>query len=186
MAWARFQEGNSLFHLTDGYITEATRKHDSGSAKPTIESRIADHLYTLANRTYLSSSGNRMIYPRPLDVWVVGKSGWLTKRLPEPIQSICNGETDDTYRIIIACEGLEGIQTPHVPGWPDWTYASGMKRKKRHQNIKEFKHVSEMLLGVMHDYYDEMRIPPTAVFEDLNIPVVYTGASEYKRDDAPS
>lgn len=178
MVWTRFQEGNLLFYLTDGYITEATGKQDSGSTAKNFERNVAEHLYSLADRPYPSSSGNRLVNPRPLDVWVVGSSGWLSQPIPEPIWSICNDETEDNYRIIVACEGLKDIQTPHVPGWQGWTYTAGMKRKKRHHDLKTFKHASEMLLGVLYDHYDEMRNPPTSVFEDLNVPVVHTGSSE--------
>ncbi len=180
------QEGNYLLRLTDGYITRPKAGRGGGSRAAIFEQAMADRIHRLANRPYAAAETEEMTCPNPLDVWVVGAPGWLSPGIPEPLLTICESETSDDYRIIVAGEGLEGIRQPHVPDWTGWQYSAGMKRKKRHTDMASFRHAAETLLGVMHDYFNDDGSSPTRIFHELGVPVFYAGAPGHNRDGAPS
>ncbi len=186
MAWTLLREGDYLLRLTDGFITERKRRSPSWDRHSSTELAIAERLLAQANKRYAGDLEGAMRFPDPLDVWVIGAAGWLARQSSEPLESICEGESTDNYRIIIAGEGLNEIAQPRVVAWQRWTREAGMKRKKRHVDHHRFRYAGETLLGMMHDYRDQTGQPPTSILQLLNVPVAYAGASGQSRDIAPS
>ena len=167
MSWIRILEGNYLLRLTDGYV------QGSGNSAVPAEADFARRLYRLAKRPHDGVDGNPQP-PNPLHIWIIGSDGW-PRGPPEPVRSVCEGETRDDYRMVITGEGLQGLERPYMADWSSWLYSSGMRRKKRHRDLKRYQLAGGTLLGVMHDFYDETGLPPTNILTDLDVPVTFIG-----------
>ena len=174
MAWVfteREYSGYSLA-LTDGYVAvpEGHRETRLGRSDVLLEQGMAAHLYRLAKRTTVPR-WHRAETPELVHVWVIGSDRW-SRRRPDVLQWITEDERDPTYRIVIG----GGTLDPNV--WPyggNWLSAAGMKRKKKHQNIRAFKQAGNTLLEMMAAHYERSQAPPTPVLAQFNLPICFYG-----------
>ena len=181
MAWVNLRREDYVLGLTDGYVTERRERLAVPMRGTESQERIiAKRLYGLGKRLdaqdTLAGEGQyeqvqRLQIPDPLHVWVIGDQGWLARPLAEPIHSICESETDPSYRMVIVGVGLGRIRQPYLANWGAWVYAAGMRRKRRHVSLAGFRSAGTTLLKKMHDYYGWRGEPPSAVLHALELPV---------------
>ncbi len=186
MAWARFRSGNEIYRLTDGFIKKANMAGHLGGEATDLEEQMANNIFRLADRPYRSNDFSGYQRPDPLGVWVIGMQSWIDSNVAEPVHSLLENETDPNYRIIIAREGVVGINEAHVPDWSGWIYTAGMRRKKRHASVASFKSKGESLLGMMYDYDHDPQMSATQLLDALEIPLAYAGRSGANFDGVPS
>lgn len=176
MAWTLLKQGNYLLRLTDGYMSEQHgRVSPNRDTEDPPQLRIASELYRRATQSFDKSEKIGMKRPSPIDIWIVGSNGWLDAQLPEPMYSLANGEKSTDYRMMIIGEGLQHV--PHVSGWNNWVRSVGMKKKRRHENLKDFRDSANQLLRMMHDYRIWSVGCPSNALKRLNVPVTYVGDS---------
>ena len=112
----------------------------------------------------------------PLHVWVLGNGNWLDSDLPATIKSICGHENDPSYRILIIGRDLTAIkQRPYFDNWGDWTYAAGMKHRKKHKDKQKTQTAALSILKPLAEYYNRRKKASTQILLQLAVPVEYIG-----------
>lgn len=180
MAWTLLKEGNLLWHLTDGYLEETRiRGPPIRRSEESPEQQMASDLYRRATQSYVRAAVSAQERVYPIDIWIVGSSGWLESSIPESLNSILEGESRDNYRIAIMSERVPSF--PHTFGWYGWAREAGMTRKKKHKDARTFKTAGRDLLGKMHAYRIESGVGPSQFLRALRVPVVHHGDSGSKK-----
>jgi len=173
MAWISLKGENSRMQLTDGYLVGDVRATPRASADKSPEQNLASYLHDRAKRYTMRFKRNFQEQPE-IDVWVVGSSGWLQRTLPEPFDSIAEGETDDNYRIVIINE--QSCGQGYVNGWIDWLYSAGMPRKKRHTDLYSFRGGGRRVLEEVRDSIHTDQLSTRSVLALYDLPLVHVGA----------
>jgi len=113
--------------------------------------------------------------PSPLQVWVAGNDDWLNNP-PEILRPLIEGETNDSYRLIILGGDIEVLGTWLVHStwrWSSSLYDYGMRKVRKHGSRTVMKEKCSALGQKMLEDYHQFSDPPTSALEKHNIPFAH-------------
>lgn len=182
MAWAVSRKGDYRIMISDGFIDQEAIAKRKRLSPGSPERRVAEELIRSALRQYNQFHPNAGSLNAQIDVWVVGKEGWLSRGPPPPIDAIYETESCADYRILIVGDAAD--HPPFIAGWEGWIHSAGLRRKKKHLSRKRFQEGTQALMDEMHNYREGLGLPPSPALERLSLPFTHATTYALNRDSA--